>query len=69
MDLKLRYKEVSPSECRTFRLGDDPELIHIIKSGFKDEYMIVYEDAHELNYGKAEVLTKKQIKHKFNIEL
>jgi hypothetical protein len=67
--MDLKYREIKSDRCRTFQLGEEPELLHIIKSGFENEYIVVYEDAHEIDYGKAEVLTKEQVKHKFNIEL
>lgn len=57
------------SVIKTFRLQDEPELIHIIKTGFKDKYMVVYEDAYELNLGKVSFGTKTEIENKFNVIL
>jgi len=57
------------SNCRCFQWGDEPELIHVIKTGFNDRYMIVHEDAYELNLGKVEFLSRKEIKDIYKIDL
>lgn len=56
---------------RTFQYGDDPELIHIIKLGYKDTYAVFEEDAYEQEPWKSglQVLAAYEIKEKFNIEL
>jgi hypothetical protein len=65
---KIKWIE-NMNVTKTFRLGDEPELIHIIKTGFKDKYMVVYEDAYELNLGEVLYGTKLGIENKFNINL
>lgn len=57
------------SPTRTFQYGDEPELIHIIKTGFKDRYMIVWEDAYELNIGKVEFCTASVILSVYGIKI
>ena len=57
------------SEVKTFMFGDEPELIHVIKTGFEDKYMVVWEDAYELNIGKTTFGTKAEIQEKYNIIL
>lgn len=54
---------------KTFRLGDEPELIHVIKTGFEDKYMLIYEDAYDLNTGDIIFGTKIEIENKFGISL
>jgi len=66
--MDLRFKEIK-SNCRTFQLDEDPELIHVIKTGFEDKYMVVHEDAYQLDLGKVEFGTKEEIENKFKIEL
>lgn len=57
-------------EVKSFQLSDDPEFIHIIKTGFVDRYYVVFEDAYEICNGmQVESYTKKQVKEKFNIDL
>ena len=53
----------------TFQYLDEPELIHIIKTGFKNKYMLVWEDAYEISIGKVEFHSKESIEDKYNIEL
>lgn len=57
------------SDSRTFELEGEPELIHVIKTGFIDKYMVVYEDAYQLNIGDVIYGTKAEIENKFNISL
>lgn len=59
----------SGNVTKTFRLQDEPELIHVIKTGFKDKYMVVYEDAYELNIGKVTYGTKTEVEGRFGITL
>jgi len=59
----------SGNVTKTFRLQNEPELIHVIKTGFKDRYIVVYEDAYELNIGKVDYGTKAEIEGIFEITL
>ncbi len=69
MEQKIeKWIEIS-NDVKTFRLGDAPELIHVIKTGFKDKYMVVWEDAYELNIGKVTFGTKVEIEEKYGIIL
>jgi len=52
-----------------FQWGEEPEMVHIIQTGFRDMYLVVWEDAYEMMLGKTEILTKEEIKNKFNIDL
>lgn len=57
-------------EVISFQLEDEPEFIHIIKTGFNDRYFVVYEDAYEIcNQMKVESYSKQEIFKKFNINL
>ena len=64
----MDLKEIK-SQCRTFQFGEDPELIHVIKTGFKNRYMIVHEDAYEFLLGKVEFKTREEIKKIYDIEI
>mgnify|MGYP006275440781 FL=1 len=69
-DPKSKWKIVHSSRYKgTYQFAEDPEMIHILRTGFHGRYLIVWEDAYELVMGKTEVLTKKEIKDKFNIDL
>jgi hypothetical protein len=57
------------SKCQSFHVKDEPEIIHIIKTGFVNRYMIVFEDAYELILGKIEFGNKQEIENRFNIKL
>lgn len=62
------WKEIkSTSQC--FQLGDEPELIHIIKTGFQDMYMVVHEDAYQYSMGKVEFGTKKDVEVRYKIKI
>ena len=64
-----KWMQVKSAEIKTFQWGDEPEVIHIIKTGFDDLYLVVWEDAFQESLGKTEILRNKDIKDKFNIEL
>tara|TARA_R110000772_G_C13310332_1_gene440567 strand:- start:6132 stop:6329 length:198 start_codon:yes stop_codon:yes gene_type:complete len=57
------------STVKSFKYGEDPELIHVIKTGFKDRYMVVHEDAYDLHTGKVFQGSKAEIEEKFKIKL
>jgi hypothetical protein len=44
-------------------------MIHVIKTGFKDTYIVVWEDAHEMVIGETSILSAKQIFEQFKIKL
>jgi len=67
MNIKL-HKIKSP-KIETFQFGVEPEIIHIIQSGFPEKKLVVWEDAYELDIGKVELLTKKEIEKRFNIKI
>lgn len=64
----LKWIQVS-NNVKTFKLGEEPELIHIIKTGFKDKYMVVDEDAYEQYLGRVTFGTKKEIEERYKIKL
>ena len=66
--IDLKMVEIA-SNCRTFQFGEDPELIHIIKTGFEDRYMIIHEDAYEFMLGKVEFATQQEVLERFKIDL
>lgn len=61
-------KEIK-SPCRTFQFGEEPELIHVIRTGFTNRYMVVHEDAYEYFFGKVEILSREEIKEIYRIEV
>ena len=67
-ELDFSFKEIKYNKMRTFQFADEPELIHIFKIR-DNEYMVVYEDAYDLNTGKVEFGNKIKIENKFNIKL
>lgn len=59
-------------ECKNvqrFQHGDNPETIYVIKTGFKNTYMVVNEDAYQYNLGETKLMTKQKIESKYKIKL
>ena len=57
-------------EVKTYQFEQEPELIHVIKTGFVDRYFVVYEDAYEICNGMVvESLTKEGLMIKFGIDI
>ena len=50
-------------------ISDETEIIHIIKTGFQDKYIVVFEDAFERSLGTTFLGTQEEIEQKFNITL
>lgn len=69
VQFNLGWSEIKPAEYRRFQLGNEPEVLHIIKTGFRDKYIVTWEDAFEQMLGDIKILTKGEIKEKFDIEL
>lgn len=69
-DIKL--EERPNDNVKRFQLGEEPEIIYVIRTGFgKDThlaYMIVYEDAYEINLGKTSFMSPEELKKTFGIE-
>lgn len=64
----MEYKEIK-SRCRTFLHKEEPEVIHIHKIR-ENEYIVVHEDAHDINTGKVEIFfSKYELEDKFKIKL
>lgn len=58
------------TEHWVFCVDGNPEVFHIIKTGFEDQYFFVQENAfQDQDHGKLEILTKKELKDKYSIEL
>jgi len=68
-NMEKLYWEPIDCNIESFKLGGVPELIHVIQTGFNNKYIVVYEDAYEINLGKVIFGTKEEIEKKFNINL
>jgi len=63
------WDEIECTNVQRFQYGDFPELIYVIKTGFKDEYLVVMEDAYHLHLGKTSLMTKQKVEKKYNIKI
>ncbi len=52
-----------------FTHADNQEVIHVIKTGFEDVYIVVHEDCHEITIGNTYVGSKEEIETKYKITL
>jgi len=43
--------------------------ITIIKTGFEDQYLVVFDDAEEVMLGKTYLMDKARVKSRYGIEL
>jgi hypothetical protein len=65
---EMKWRPVNMNKW-SFILGDEPEVIHVIKTGFDDTYMVVHEDALEISLGKVDFHTKEEVENKYGIKL
>ena len=63
------WDEIDCKNVRRFQFGDYPEIIYVIKTGFKNEYLVVQEDAYHLHLGKTSIMTKKKVERTYKIKL
>jgi hypothetical protein len=64
----MKWKPIS-NNVKSFQLIDEPEVVHIIKTCFVNKYMLVFEDAYEVNLGKVVFATKEEIAKYYKIQL
>jgi len=65
--MKTKWAEIG-SRTRSFRLGSEPELIHIIKTGYSDTFMVVDETGYDM-MGDLKIMSSKQILENFGIDI
>jgi|TARA_R110000851_G_scaffold308922_2_gene468122 hypothetical protein len=65
---KLIWKEITGKKIRTFQLADEPYVIYVIPTRH-DEYVIVKDDAYEMETGETEMLKGDEVKDKYGINL
>lgn len=70
-----RYKKLKDSTHEVYiDTKYEDEILHIIKTGnlntnAEDIYLVIHEDAHQITIGTCRVLTHKEIKEGYNIDL
>jgi hypothetical protein len=66
------WNKQEEKEFYTYRLDDEPELIHFIRTGFNEgplAWLVVDEDAYEMSLGTCRLMSTKEIYDKYNIDL
>ena len=56
------------SRTRSFRLGSEPILIHIIKTGYSNTFMVIDEDGYE-QMGDLKIMNSEQILEIYEIDI
>jgi hypothetical protein len=67
--MKRDWTPMSDISVKRFISKYEDEVIYIIQTGFQDNWMVVFEDAHETSVGHILLGTKEEIEQKFKIEL
>lgn len=70
-DIQQDWIEISPRKIRTFQLAYDPEILHIIPLISKNQYVVFYEDAYELEPWQtgSRIMTAEEVFDKYKIKL
>jgi NTP pyrophosphatase (non-canonical NTP hydrolase) len=63
------HKTKKPVPMTTYQLGEEPEVVHVIKTGFEDMYLMAWEDAYQHTLGKTEFLSSSELKEKYQINI
>ncbi|MFW5847440.1 MAG: hypothetical protein ACOCVF_00780 [bacterium] len=64
----MKWREIKTNKVRTYQLEDEPEVIYVIKIR-DNEYLVVMEDAFNLNTGNVEFHNERTLKAKFGINI
>lgn len=57
------------NNVQTFQFMNEPELIHIIKTGYTNLYIVVHEDGYNIQNCENEYWTKEKIEESYGILL
>lgn len=60
------WHEISLSKVRAYQFGDEPEVIYLIKQR-DNEYMVVHEDAYDINTGTVEFISEREVMLRYGI--
>jgi hypothetical protein len=63
-----KWDKITDVSVKRFLSEDEDEIMYVIKTGFLDKYVAVFEDANELTLAKTVTGNKHYIETKFNIE-
>lgn len=61
------WKRIEQNACISFIGEFEDDILHIIKSGSENLYVVVHDDAYGLATGKTELLDAGQIEEKYKI--
>ena len=65
----MAWTEKECKNVQRFQHGDAPEIIYVIKTGFRNTYMVVNEDGFHYNLGVTKLMTKQKLERTYNIKL
>ena len=73
-DLKIehpKWKEMGTDvllqQYRSFQQEGEPVVVHIIKTGYNDTYIVTIEDGYDMAYFESKIRTKQDIQDNFGI--
>lgn len=64
----LKWKEIESNKVKVFQLGDEPEILYLIKIR-GDKYMIVFDDGLGQKTGELKFITKTGLLDIYGIEV
>lgn len=64
----MKDLKITLTNCLIITLDDD-YVVYIIKSGHKDTYFVIHDDAHSMFTGKTEIFSSAKIKEKYGINI
>ncbi len=69
----MHWKRISSKEFYTFRFGKEPELIHLIRSGYEANssmaWIVVPEDGYDMSVDTTELMSSQRILEKYGIDV
>lgn len=64
----MSWEKYKP-EIESYINDSEDLVIHIIKTGFTDMYIVTYDDPYKINLGRLDILSSTAIKQEYGIEV
>jgi len=73
-DFEIEYPKWIPidtkeNQYQCFQQEGEPVVVHIIKTGYENTYIVTIEDGYDMAYFESKIRTKEDIEHNFGIKI
>jgi len=69
INIMENFKKIQVKSASFISTETETDIVHIIKTGFSDTYLVIYEDAYGASVGTTLIKNAEEIRQKFNIDI